>query len=209
MQLFSRRISRHVVGRAIGLGLAATVLTVGGVAADRSRAIEFDLVRSQASLTANCLPNASGHVSVRSVGPVEIMEVEVEGLPATTDFDLFVIQVPDGPFGVSWYQGDLQTNKKGQGSQTFVGRFSIETFAVAPGSAQAPVVHPTDAASNPPFAPVHTYHLGLWFNSPSDARAAGCLGNTTPFNGDHTAGVQALSTRNFAATNGPLRQLQP
>jgi hypothetical protein len=82
---------------------------------------------------------------------------------------------------------------------------------VATGSGPAPVVHNSppfpDASSNPVTAPVHTFHLGLWFNSPVDAAAAGCPGGTTPFNGDHTAGVQALSTRNFANDQGPLRML--
>jgi hypothetical protein len=51
------------------------------------------------------------------------------------------------------------------------------------------------------------YHLGLWFNSPQDAAAAGCAATTTPFNGEHNAGVQALSTRNFPDPSGPLRRL--
>jgi hypothetical protein len=64
-----------------------------------------------------------------------------------------------------------------------------------------------DAAENPATNPVHTFHLGLWFNSPDDAAAAGCPDDVTPFNGDHTAGIQALSTRNFPDDQGPLRQL--
>jgi hypothetical protein len=39
--------------------------------------------------------------------------------------------------------------------------------------------------------------------------AAGCPGATTPFNGDHTAGVQVLNTSNFPDDQGPLRQLIP
>jgi hypothetical protein len=49
--------------------------------------------------------------------------------------------------------------------------------------------------------------LGLWFNDPADAAAAGCQSTVTPFNGEHNAGVQALSTRNFADAQGPLRQV--
>jgi hypothetical protein len=80
---------------------------------------------------------------------------------------------------------------------------------VAPGSQPAPVVHAADASSNPTTAPVHTYHLGLWFNNPADAVRAGCPGTVTPFNGDHTAGVQVLNTSNFPDLAGPLRQLTP
>ena len=112
-------------------------------------------------------------------------------------------------FGLSWYQGDIETNGDGRGRGEFVGRFNIETFIVAPGAQPAPVVHAADASSNPATAPVHTYHLGLWFNSPNDAVRAGCPGTVTPFNGDHTAGVQVLNTSNFPDLAGPLRQLTP
>src|SRR5262249_49687409 len=133
-------------------------------------------------------------------------------LPPRTDFDFFVIQVPNAPFGVSWYQGDLQSDDTGRAHGEFIGRFSIETFTVAPGVAPAPVVFNNafpDASSNPPFNPIQMSHLGLWFNSPKDAVAAGCASATTPFNGPHNAGVQALSTRNFPDQSGPLRNIQP
>jgi hypothetical protein len=124
-----------------------------------------------------------------------------------------VIQIPNTPFGLSWYQGDMDSNDAGVARGVFVGRFNIETFIVAPNTAPAPVVHDQqpfpDANTNPPTLPVHTFHLGLWFNSPEDAADAGCPDAVTPFNGDHTAGIQILSTRNFADDMGPLRQLTP
>jgi hypothetical protein len=159
---------------------------------------------------ANCLQAATAHVTITSQGPVETMKIWANHLPRNTDFDLFVIQVPDTPFGISWYQGDLQSDSTGHAAGTFVGRFSIETFAVAPGVAPAPVVFHSpisDASSNPAFKPVQMYHLGLWFNSPRAAQAAGCAASTTPFNGEHNAGVQALSTRNFPVLAGPLRNI--
>jgi hypothetical protein len=118
--------------------------------------------------------------------------------------------VPNAPFGISWYQGDLQTNRYGRATGTFIGRFSVETFTVAPGTAPAPSVFPSDATTNPAFNPVQMYHLGLWFNSPADAFAAGCQASptaTTPFNGEHNAGTQVLSTRNFPNDHGPLRDV--
>jgi hypothetical protein len=168
----------------------------------------FPIVRSSGAVNAGCLPYASGRVTISPLGPVENMHVEVTGLPKNTEFDLFVIQLPNAPFGLSWYQGDIQTDGNGTGVGDFVGRFSIETFIVAPGSGPAPVIHPVDASSNPATAPVHTLHLGLWFGSAAAAAAAGCPATVTPFNGNHTAGIQALSTRNFANNNGPLRRLQ-
>jgi ligand-binding sensor domain-containing protein len=94
----------------------------------------------------------------------------------------------------------------------FVGRFSIETFAVAQGTGPAPVIFDQppfpDADSNPPFEPIHTYHLGLWFGSPDEAVAAGCPGTVTRFNGEHMAGIQVLNTANFPDLQGPLLHVQ-
>jgi hypothetical protein len=192
--------------------LLTTVMVVGTVAA-HTNSNQFEMVRSAAAETANCLPNAKAKVEIHSIGPVEIMDVDASGLPPKTEFDFFVIQLPNKPFGVAWYQGDLETNEGGKAHGKFIGRFSIETFAVAQDSGPAPVVHDDgpfpDAASNPPFGPIHTYHLGLWFNSPKDAQTAGCGNAVTPFNGDHHAGVQVLSTKQFPNDQGPLRRLQP
>ena len=162
---------------------------------------------------AACLPYATATVTITPKGPVEVMDVTVQNLPANTEFDFFVLQVPRAPFGVAWYQGDIQTDAYGQGSGEFVGRFSIETFAVAqpPGNAPAPVVHPDppfpDANINPAFEPLHTFHLGLWFGSPDDAALAGCANTVTRFNGEHTAGIQVLNTGNFPDDQGPLSQV--
>jgi hypothetical protein len=117
----------------------------------------FNIVRSSGAVAAGCIPNAIGRVTINSLGPVENMHVEVNGLPANTEFDLFVIQLPNAPFGLSWYQGDIETDSNGRGVGDFVGRFSIETFIVAPGVGPAPVVHNVDANPNPATAPVHTF----------------------------------------------------
>jgi hypothetical protein len=175
--------------------------------------LDFDMVVSGGAAT--CLPDAQGEVHVISLGPVEVMEVEVSGLPPNTDFDFFVLQLPKAPFGLAWYQGDIETNAHGRGHETFRGRFNIETFIVAqpPGNQPAPVVHDQppfpDAAENPATEPVHTFHLGLWFNAPADAAAAGCPNTVTRFNGEHNAGIQVLNTANFPDDQGPLRQLTP
>jgi hypothetical protein len=194
--------------------VVATVIvaSLAGSGAAASKHIRFRMLRSTGAVTAGCIPHARARVTVTSQGPVEVMRVRARGLPKNTDFDLFVIQVPNAPFGLSWYQGDLETNQHGRADGVFVGRFSIETFIVAPGSAPAPVVHNgpfPDAPTNPATGPVHEYHLGLWFNSPADAAAAGCGNTVTPFNGEHNAGVQALSTRQFGDLTGPLRSLTP
>ena len=169
---------------------------------------EFKMVVSAGAKS--CLPNATASVRVKPGGPVDVMEVNVQGLPPNTDFDFFVIQVPKTPFGVAWYQGDIVTDKNGRGHQEFVGRFNVETFSFAQGSAAAPAVFGgafPDATLNPPFNPIQMYHLGLWFDSFDAAQKAGCPATVTAFNGQHNAGIQVLNTSNFADDHGPLRDV--
>src|SRR5689334_18368326 len=112
--------------------------------------VTFNMVVSAGAKT--CLPNATATVRIIPLGAVEILDLQVQGLPPNSEFDFFVIQVPKAPFGVSWYQGDIETDQYGRGQRQYIGRFSIETFAVAPGSAPAPVVFNgpfPDASLNP------------------------------------------------------------
>jgi hypothetical protein len=198
------------------LAFAALASTPALAGNNDEKEVKFDMVRNPGLNAAfpHFLPNARGRVKIESVGPVEIMDVKVEGLPPNTDFDFFVIQVPKAPFGLAWYQGDIETNAHGVGHERFIGRFSIETFIVAtPLSAPAPLVFNDppfpDAATNPTTNPVQLYHLGLWFNNPQDAFNAGGPNTVTPFNGEHNAGVQILDTSNFPDDHGPLRDVNP
>ena len=195
---------RHALKTAV---ISSTLMCMAAGSASALDHVSFDMVVSAGAST--CLPDASAKVRIESSGTAEEMFIFASGLPPKTEFDLFVIQVPKAPFGLSWYQGDLQTDRNGDAFQVFRGRFSIETFIVAPGVAPAPQVFSDDAAVNPATAPVQTYHLGLWFNSPLDAQKAGCAGTVTPFNGEHNAGIQVLNTSNFPDTQGPLFNVQP
>jgi hypothetical protein len=190
--------------------LASTPALAGDKDGDE---VEFKLVRNTQFDTLgfpNFALNARGRVKIESVGPVEIMDVKVEGLPPNTDFDFFVIQIPHPPFGLAWYQGDIETNSHGVGHGRFIGRFNIETFIVSqpPGNVPSPVefnnAFPDASNSGPPTEPIHTYHLGLWFNSPQDAAKALGPNTVTRFNGEHNAGVQVLNTSNFPDLMGPL-----
>ena len=188
--------------------VSLVVIAYAALCAGAQAQVTFNMVVSAGA--AACLPYAAATVTITPNGLVDVMDVSVSGLPPNTDFDFFVIQLPKAPFGISWYQGDIATDDYGQGSGEFVGIFSIETFTVAPGTGPAPVVFTggfPDASSNPPFNPVHTYHLGLWFDSPDDAAANGCANAVTPFNGPHTAGIQVLNTSNFPDLQGPLYQV--
>src|ERR1051326_5934299 len=106
------------------LGSGAAHATPG-----KKPSLEFDL--PVAAGAARCLPDEIGAVRVGSLGWVERMDVDFSGLPADTEFDFFVIQLPTAPFGLAWYQGDIQTDDSGEGHQMFLGRFSSETFIVA------------------------------------------------------------------------------
>ena len=103
---------------------SAFILTAAGSAsaADEDH-ISFKMVVSKGAST--CLPNAQAKVQIISDGTAEDMFLIASGLPPNTGFDFFVIQVPNAPFGLSWYQGDVQSDADGDAVQHFRGRFSI------------------------------------------------------------------------------------
>lgn len=176
--------------------------------------ISFPLTVSAGAST--CLPNASGTVIDHSFGSFENMEVVIRGLPPNTDFDLFVIEVPNKPFGLAWYTGDILTDSLGTGVINVAGRFNTGTFVISPG---VPTTPPPNAFPSPPANvpeatvgiatnPVQLYHLGVWFDSAADAAKAGCATTPTPFNSAHNAGIQVLNTAKFPDTPGPLFTLK-
>lgn len=191
--------------------IAIAVLASASLPAQATKtSISFPMVVSAGAKT--CLPKATAHVLDASLGPVEELTVVVSGLPPNTDFDFFSIQVPNAPFGLAWYNGDIETDSRGIGVGHFVARYSIETFIVSPGAVPAPQVFTKqpfpDAAQGVKVGPVQLYHLGLWFNSPTDAAKAGCPNTVTPFNGEHDAGIQVLNTGTFPDLKGPLINLK-
>lgn len=154
----------------------------------------FNLVPSP-NIT-KCLANAGGSATITPNSLNDELTVHVKGLAPNTGYDLFVIQLPNKPFGVSWYQSDLETNGNGEGSVSVRGIFNVETFSVSPGGTTT-------------FAPTHQYHLGLWFNDPQVPFKLGCEPGATapvvtPFNGEQHAGIQVLNTSNFPDNAGPL-----
>ena len=83
---------------------------------EKPEKLAFDMV--VAAGAQRCLPNATGHVSIRAAGQNQRMHVKVEGLPPHRVFTLFVLQVPTGPFGLSWYQDDIETDEGGRAVET-------------------------------------------------------------------------------------------
>src|SRR5215467_7145650 len=105
---------------AAALSLTATAGAATGGAATggghaRSAAassFSFALKPSSSAITA-CLPKAGGHVTITPGALNDVMKVSLRGMPPNSDFDLFVIQQPTAPFGVSWYQSDIHANDNG------------------------------------------------------------------------------------------------
>jgi hypothetical protein len=185
-------------------GAMSLALTAGPLAAADKNTFTMQLSAG----AKDCLKNATATVSIRPSAAVDVMSIDADGLPANTNFNVFVIQVPKSPFGVAWYQGDLVTDKHGHAHQEFIGRFNIETFSTAQGPAPAPIVFNgpfPDAAFNPVFNPIQMYHLGVWFDSPADAQNATCPATVTAFGGNHQAGLQVFNTANFPDDHGPLK----
>ena len=200
---FPIRFSRRVVTVAASIG-AASALAMGAAGAATSSPevhatgsissapFVFKLIPSPG--IASCLPHAGGTVAIFPHKLNDTMVVSVHGMPANTEFDLFVIETPNKPFGTSWYQTDVDAGSLGSGMATVQGIFDRETFT----------------ALNPAAFDIrHQFHLGLWFNDPQVPFNLHCEPGqpkpvVTVFNGEQNAGIQVLNTANFPDNAGPL-----
>jgi|SRR3954451_425530 hypothetical protein len=185
------------VAAASALSLTAASATPANTAA--SRPLTFAMVPSPG--ISSCLPHARGLVTIIPGNENDLMEVTISGMPSHAEFDLFVIEQPNKPFGVSWYQTDVDADSHGVGHAVVRGIFDRETFSVSPGGSTT-------------FAPTHQFHLGLWFNDPNVPFNLGCEPNgpgtkpiVTPFNGEQHAGIQVLNTAQFPVGAGPLSRV--
>jgi hypothetical protein len=182
---------------AVASALSLTAASAAPVAsAQGSGPFTFRLVPSPG--IKSCLPHAGGLVTIVPGTQNDTMHVSIFGMPRDSEFDLFVIEQPNKPFGVSWYQTDVNADSHGFGQATVRGIFDVETFSVSLGGSTT-------------FGPTHQYHLGLWFNDPNLPFKLGCEPNgpgtqpvVTPFNGEQHAGIQVLNTAQFPVAAGPL-----
>jgi hypothetical protein len=193
-----RTMAMITVCAAILAGLAGSGLTSAS-AASRPGAVTYTFRLVASPGIARCLPNARAQAWITPNSLNDVMKVQLWGMPANSDFDLFVIQFPDKPFGVSWYQSDINVGANGSGTTTVRGIFDKETFSVSPGGTVT-------------FKPTHQFHLGVWFNNPNLPFRLGCEPGqaapvVTPFNGEQHAGIQVVNTGNFPANAGPLSQI--
>ena len=129
-----RAVTWATAGLAVTAVAGALSLTAASAApvtsARHSGAFSFALVPSPG--IKSCLPHAGGRVTIIPGSQNDTMEVSIFGMPANADFDLFVIQQPNKPFGVSWYQTDVNADRHGFGHATVRGVFDVETFSVSP-----------------------------------------------------------------------------
>jgi len=193
-----RAVTWAAVGAAAVAAASALSLTAASAApvtsASSHRAVSFALVPSPG--IQSCLPHARGVVTIIPGSQNDLMDVTISGMPSHAEFDLFVIEQPNKPFGVSWYQTDVDANGNGVGHASVRGIFDRETFSVSPGGTTT-------------FGATHQFHLGLWFNDPSLPFKLGCEPGqpapvVTPFNGEQHAGIQVLNTAEFPVGAGPL-----
>jgi hypothetical protein len=201
--LHIRRLGRRAIAAitacaAIIAGLTAYGLTSAS-AAPRAGSVTFTFRLVASPGIARCLPNARGQAWITPNSLNDVMKVQLWGMPANSDFDLFVIQYPDKPFGVSWYQSDISVGSNGSGAAIVQGIFDKETFSVSPGGTVT-------------FKPTHQFHLGVWFNNPNQPFNLGCEPGAkapvvTPFNGEQHAGIQVVNTANFPDNAGPLSKI--
>ena len=196
-----RAVTWAAAGAAAVAAASALSLTAASAApvtsASSPRAVTFALVPSPG--IASCLPHAHGVVTIIPGSQNDLMDVTISGMPSHAEFDLFVIQQPNKPFGVSWYQTDVDANGNGVGHASVRGIFDRETFSVSPGGTTT-------------FGPTHQFHLGLWFNDPNLPFKLGCEPGqpapvVTPFNGEQHAGIQVLNTAEFPVGAGPLSRV--
>src|SRR5215472_3822186 len=107
-----RRLLSTIAALAIGLAVAMVFVSLASQPAFAAAgdSIRFPLVPSPGVTSCLAYKLPYGHVTISDLGPVQNMHVEVFNLPAKAEFALFVIQVPNSPFGLAWYQGDIETD---------------------------------------------------------------------------------------------------
>jgi hypothetical protein len=195
---------RH--GRALFASAAVVVLVVGysllnlsnsnaaeSRASDRAakasdakiEKVQFALAPTNATM-ARCMPNMQLQVTVLLTEDQlggDIFQVRASGLRPNTPFTIFLNEKPADPFGAVEYFGDLNTDKYGNGRNSFK-LIVKEAFA--------------STLVNGKRVRVDLNHVGMWFADPAgdDFCLGTGKGKTTPFDGDAEAGEQVMNSAN-------------
>jgi hypothetical protein len=161
----------------------------------------FQLVANPKFLS--CLSGAKGtptaKVTVTEGKLNDTLTISLSHVKPNLGFDLFTIQRTNflatgeldpnfTTFGLAWYQTDVQADKNGNANATIHTILVDEIFGFDP-----------DVS----LTPTNTFHVGIWFDNPDEATACGFTG-TTPFNGEHDAGPNAMISVPSAMGLGPL-----
>src|SRR5215212_11282503 len=95
-----RCVMRRIIVPVILALVVAALAAAAAFAADSTTS--FKMVRSQKAVAKDCLEGAKAHVDVRTTPTdQQVMDVSVDHAPKNTEFELFVTQQPNSPFGVS------------------------------------------------------------------------------------------------------------
>jgi hypothetical protein len=191
----SRRALIATVAAGLAVVAGATAATAA-VTAPAPAKPDFTFKLAAAKGIASCLPHAGGKVTIVPEAASDTMKITISGLPAVSRYALFDLQEPTKPFGVATFLTYMTTGHNGSGTADVEGIFDSRTFSLSLGGTAT-------------FAPVHQYHLGLWFTDPSVPFKLGCEPGVskpvvTPFDGSHNAGILVLGTAQFPVNKGPL-----
>jgi hypothetical protein len=181
-------------GRRVTIGMKARAAAammmfaaLGGVGAQEKDAGPASFTLTPQGAIAECLPDATARVVVfptEDVRGVDTLALKAQGLPPSTEFAVFLTELPGPPFGAVEYIGDFGTNAKGTGFLR-VDTIVDEAFA-------STLVDGTRVRKE-------LNHMVIWFANPEDDDF--CFGPgggvTTPFDGDGVAGVTVLSSASF------------
>lgn len=173
------------------IALSLTFLFTLGAQAQGLQPEHFNLVPASAAI-ANCLPNATADVTVfpksDALG-VDTLDLKASGLPANTDFVVFLTEHPAAgtpAFGAVQYLADFTTNASGIGAVR-VNAIINEAFSST--LVGSPAIRVRKELN----------HMTIWFADPTGDDVCFGLGGgpTTPFDGDGVAGASVLSSNNF------------
>ncbi len=175
-----------------------------GVSAAPVPSIQFNLTPAAKFLACLKAPTGTPTAAVKVTRGTanDTLEIVLDNYKPNTVFELFTIQRSNlqangtpvanfAGFGLSWYQSEINTDGSGHADVTIRTILLDQIFGFAP-----------DA----PLPPTNTFHVGIWFNDPSDAAPCGFdINKPTPFNGSQNAGPNAaISLPNATSGLGPL-----
>jgi hypothetical protein len=173
----------------VGLGAANGDVTLDKVGnytstAKKPPTVKFKLAPSNDQL-AKCMPKVKVDIKVTletDAKGFDVFDVNVTGGPANTAFTVFIIEIPDAPFGSAEYIGDVTTDKYGKGKNEF--KLIVEE------AFSSTIVNGARVNNT------NMNHVGMWFADPAgdDFCFGPGKGPVTPFDGDLDAGIQAFNS---------------